>query len=120
MPSRILSSTNGNLKSSISTPVSGLKDTQQSLSFDWKLLTIRGGRGPPQFTCTLKTSLYSGMTVQSWTRKAIAGGAGTVQETFVTGTSGGDILIEFECAGDGSVFNSGVAIDNVKWSGTVA
>lgn len=94
----------------------------QSLSFDWSYLVSSTGRGPPSIECTLQTSLFSGMTVQSWTRRASAGGSGSVQETFTTGTSGGTVTIAFECAGDaGSAkVNAGVAIDNVKWSGTVA
>lgn len=79
------------------------------------------GRGPPSIQCTLKTSLYSGMTVQSWTRRASAGGSGFVQETFTTGGSGGTVTIAFECAGDAGTakVDAGVAIDNVKWSGVV-
>lgn len=62
------------------------------------------------------------MTVQSWTRRAAAGGSGSVQETFTTGSSGGTVTIAFECAGNAASaeVNAGVAIDNVKWAGTLA
>lgn len=54
--------------------------------------------------------------MQSWTRRASDGGSGSVQETFTTGTSGGTVTINFECAGDaGSAkVNARVAIDDIK------
>ena len=43
-----------------------------------------------------------------------------MDETFTTGTSGGTVTIELSCVGDTTAtFNVGVAIDNVKWTGTV-
>ncbi|KAJ8106961.1 hypothetical protein OPT61_g9192 [Boeremia exigua] len=113
-------SNTNNTGSSIATPISGLSFiAPHSLSFDWNYLVSSTGRGPPLVQCTLQTSLYSGMTVQSWTRRASAGGSGSVQETFTTGSSAGTVTIAFECAGDAGTaeVNAGVAIDNVKWSG---
>ncbi|OSS53580.1 hypothetical protein B5807_00185 [Epicoccum nigrum] len=108
--------------STLSTPVGGLTVTGHTLSYDWSYLVSSTGRGPPNVQCTLKTTLYSGFTVQSWTRRASAGGKGHVSETFDANTSGGTVAINFECTGDAgtAVVNAGVAIDNVEYTGTVA
>ncbi|KAF1922455.1 uncharacterized protein M421DRAFT_78155 [Didymella exigua CBS 183.55] len=115
-------SNSNNTGSSLATPVSGLPFTApQSLSFDWNYLVSSTGRGPPSIQCTLQTNVFSGMTVQGWTRRASAGGSGSVQESFTTGAPGGTVTIAFGCTGDAGTakVDAGVAIDNVRWSGTV-
>lgn len=93
-----------------------------TLSFDWKYLVSSTGRGPPAVQCTLQTTLYSGLTVQSWTRRASVGGQGSVKETFDANASGGTVAISFECEGDAgtAVVKAGAVVDNVQYSGVVA
>jgi hypothetical protein len=108
--------------STLSTPVGGLTTSGHTLSYDWSYLVSSTGRGPPNVQCTLKTTLYNGFTIQSWTRRAATGGKGRVSETFDANASGGTVAINFECAGNAgsAVVNAGVAIDNVEYTGTVA